>query len=193
MSLPTNPYRAALAAEAVEILNRYRDFSSNYALSAALAPEVDGQPRIAVTLTRPDGVPFAQSEDKADQKLAHLKDQTVVVRPFYLPQMKNLWDESDANLFSAVDFDYAAILGYGQREDGSLFIKNLYFPAADAFLHGASPKEDGLYHIHLATFNASRLSVDPRKTFARFLYLAERMGEALEYQYDKMGFFYSNP
>ncbi len=192
MTLPPNPHRAALAEEAVAVLNRYRDFPSTYALSAALAPMVDGQPRIAVTLTRPDGTPFAQSPEQVDQKLAHLREQTVVVRPFYLPQMKNLWDESDANVFQAVDFDYAAILGYGQGEDGTLFLKNLYFPPVDAFLGGQSPKEDG-YHIRLATFNAYRLSLDPRKTFARFLYLAERMGEALEYQYDKQGFFYSNP
>lgn len=192
MNLPPNPHRAALAEEAVTVLNRYRDFSSTYALSAALAPEEDGQPRIAITLTRPDGTPFAQSQDPADQKLARLRDQTVVVRPFYLPQMKNLWDETDANVFQTVTFDYAAILGYAQREDGTLFIKNLYFPPADALLSGQSPKEDG-YHIRLATFNAYRLSLDPRKTFARFLYLAERMGEALEYQYDKLGYFYSNP
>ena len=43
----------------------------------------------------------------------------------------------------------------------------------------------------LGTINANRLSIDPRKSFARFLYLAERMGEALEYQYDKQGFFHS--
>lgn len=192
MTLSPNPHRAALAEEAVTVLNRYRDFSSTYALSAALASPVDGQPRIAVTLTRPDGVPFAQSPAAADQKLAHLREQTVVVRPFYLPQMKNLWDESDANVFQTVDFDYAAILGYDQGEDGKLFLKNFYFPPADAFLSGQTPKEDG-YHIHLANFNSHRLSIDPRKTFARFLYLAERMGEALEYQYDKLGFFYSNP
>ena len=37
----------------------------------------------------------------------------------------------------------------------------------------------------------SQLSLDPRKDFARFLYLAERVCEGLAYQYDKMGYFYS--
>ena len=40
MALPPNPHRAALAEAAVAVLNRYQDFPSTYALSAALAPAV---------------------------------------------------------------------------------------------------------------------------------------------------------
>lgn len=194
MSLPQNPHRLALAEEAVEILKRYEHFSSNYQAAFSLDPDAPADaPRILAKLTRPDGVPFAESSEGADQKLARLKDQTAVIRPFYLPQMKHLFDEDSANQFSTPDFDFAAILGYAQNESGDFFIKNIYFPSTDAFLTRHDPDEHGVYHIPLGTFNASRLSIDPRKSFARFLYLAERMGEALEYQYDKQGFFHSNP
>lgn len=185
---PPNPHREALVEEAVTILKRYEHFSSNYQAAFSRVP---GQLRIAARLTRPDGVPFAESQDPTDRKLANLPDQTAVIRPFFLPQMKNLWDESEVNEFQTVDFDFAAILGYDQREDGTLYIKNLYFPSADAFLTGRKPDGQGTYRIPLGTFNANRLSIDPRKTFARFLYLAERMGEALEYQYDKQGRFHA--
>ena len=65
--------------------------------------------------------------------------------------------------------------------------------STDALLERQQPGEDGAYHLPLATYYVHHLSLDPRKNFARFLYLAERMTEALEYQYDKMGYFYSNP
>ncbi len=190
MSLPQNPHRLSLAKEAVEILKRYEHFSSTYQAAFSLDPASEA-PRILAKLTRPDAVPFAQSGEASDQKLAHLKDQTAVIRPFYLPQMKRLFDEDSVNSFSHVDFDFAAILGYAQKEDGSFFVKSLFLPSTDAFLTRHSPDEAGVYHIPLGTFNANRLSIDPRKSFARFLYLAERMGEALEYQYDKQGFFHS--
>lgn len=192
MSLPPNPHRLALAEEAVTILKRYEHFASTYQVSFSLDPAApQNAPRILARLTRPDGVPFAESSEAADQKLAHLKDQTAVIRPFYLPQMKRCFDEDSVNLFSTPDFDFAAILGYAQREDGTLFVKSLFFPSADAFLTRQTPDENGVYHIPLGSFNANRMSIDPRKSFAKFLYLAERMGEALEYQYDRRGFFFS--
>ena len=132
MSLPPNPHRADLAAQAAAVLDLYRDFPSNYRVSFSVAENgADGFPRIAARLERPDGAPFAGSDDPLDQKLAHLKDQTAIVRPFYLPKMRNDWDESDVNCFKDVDFDYAAILGYGPGEDGGLKLTSLYFLPTD--------------------------------------------------------------
>lgn len=193
MSLPTNPHRAALAEQAVEILNRYHEFPSNYEVTFSLGrPDANGLPRIAAKLVRPDGVPFAESKDPVDQKIAHLKDQTAVVRPFYLAKARRDWDDTGANEFTNVDFDYAAIIGYGPTEDG-VEVKSLYFVPTEALLDRQQPGEDGVWRLRLATYYVSQLSLEPRKKFAKFLYLSQRMREALEYQYDQMGFFYSNP
>ena len=81
----------------------------------------------------------------------------------------------------------------GLDGEGKAFLKAVYFLPTDALIEGQAPGEDGLWHFPLATYYVHHLSLDPRKNFARFLYLAERMTEALEYQYDKMGYFYSNP
>ena len=103
------------------------------------------------------------------------------------------WEEEATNAVPALDFDYAAVLGYGLDGEGKAFLKAVYFLPTDALIEGQAPGEDGLWHFPLATYYVHHLSLDPRKNFARFLYLAERMTEALEYQYDKMGYFYSNP
>lgn len=193
MSLQPNPYRSALAEQAVEILNRYHEFSSNYQVTFSMGdPDPSGLPRILARLERPDGVPLAQGETPLDQKLAHLKDQTVVVRPFYMPMMAHEWEESDANDFAEVDFDFAVILGYGKDPAGGLEIKQIFFLSTDTLLYNQKPQEDGVWRkIPLATHNPNRMSLEPRKTFARFLYLAERMAESLEYQFDTYGRFYS--
>ena len=194
MSLPPNPHRADLAAQAAAVLDLYRDFPSNYRVSFSVAENgADGFPRIAARLERPDGAPFAGSDDPLDQKLAHLKDQTAIVRPFYLPKMRNDWDESDVNCFKNVDFDYAAILGYGPGEDGGLKLTSLYFLPTDTLLDGRAPDEDGVWRdLRLASHFVSQMSLNPRQKYAKFLYLAERMSEGLEYQFDKYGYFFSN-
>ena len=192
MSLSPNPHRAALVDQAVEILNRYREFSSVYQVTFSLGePDAAGLPRIAARLDRPDGVPMAQGKTPLDEKLSHLKDQTEVVRPFYLPMMAREWEESDANEFSALDFDFAAILGYDRDPAGGLEVRDLFFLPTDALITRQRPREDGTWRVPLGIHNASRLSLEPRKKFARFLYLAERMAEGLEYQYDRYGYFYS--
>ncbi len=136
---------------------------------------------------------FTELNDPLDQKLAHLKDQTAIVRPFYLPKMRNDWDESDVNCFKDVDFDYAAILGYGPGEDGGLKLTSLYFLPTDTLLDGRAPDEDGVWRdLRLASHFVSQMSLNPRQKYAKFLYLAERMSEGLEYQFDKYGYFFSN-
>ena len=194
MSLPPNPHRADLAAQAAAVLDLYRDFPSNYRVSFSVAENgADGFPRIAARLERPDGAPFAGSDDPLDRKLAHLKDQTAIVRPFYLPKMRNDWDESDVNCFKNVDFDYAAILGYGPGEDGGLKLTSLYFLPTDTLLDGRAPDEDGVWRdLRLASHFVSQMSLNPRQKYAKFLYLAERMSEGLEYQFDKYGYYFSN-
>lgn len=184
-----SPHHDALLAEAVTVLNRYTHFSSLHRVTFSLAP--DG--RLAGHLERADGTPIPTSDHPLDRKLAHLKDQTVVIRPFFLPMSRTPWDETQANSFTQVDFDYAAILGYRVDEQEQVSLKALYFLPTDALLDGQQPGPDGVWKLPLATYSVHHLSLDPRKTFARFLYLAERMTEALEYQYDKMGYYYSCP
>ena len=194
MSLPPNPHRADLAAQAAAVLDLYRDFPSNYRVSFSVAENgADGFPRIAARLERPDGAPFAGSDDPLDRKLAHLKDQTAIVRPFYLPKMRNDWDESDVNCFKDVDFDYAAILGYGPGEGEEIKLVSLYFLPTDTLLDGRAPDEDGVWRdLRLGSHFVSQMSLNPRQKYAKFLYLAERMSEGLEYQFDKYGYFFSN-
>ena len=194
MSLPPNPHRADLAAQAAAVLDLYRDFPSNYRVSFSVAENgADGFPRIAARLERPDGAPFAGSDDPLDQKLAHLKDQTAIVRPFYLPKMRNDWDESDVNCFKDVDFDYVAILGYGPGEGEEIKLVSLYFLPTDTLLDGRAPDEDGVWRdLRLGSHFVSQMSLNPRQKYAKFLYLAERMSEGLEYQFDKYGYFFSN-
>ena len=194
MSLPPNPHRADLAAQAAAVLDLYRDFPSNYRVSFSVAENgADGFPRIAARLERPDGAPFAGSDDPLDRKLAHLKDQTAIVRPFYLPKMRNDWDESDVNCFKDVDFDYAAILGYGPGEGEEIKLVSLYFLPTDTLLDGRAPDEDGVWRdLRLASHFVSQMSLNPRQKYAKFLYLAERISEGLEYQFDKYGYFFSN-
>lgn len=184
------PHRAALTAAAVDILNRYTPFSSDHRVTFSLTSEGG---RIAGHLARTDGTPFAQSAAALDGKLAHLRDQTALIRPFFVPMAKSPWSEDEANDFSQVDFDYAAILGYGVDPQGEAFLKALYFLPTDALLAGRTPRSDGLFHLPLATYYVHQLSLDPRKKFARFLYLVDRMTEALEYQYDKVGYYFSCP
>ena len=167
-------HRAGLVREAAEILNRY----TPYAAERRVTFQTAENGWLTARLERTDGQPLAQSANPIDQKLAHLKDQTLVIRPFFLPMAKSPWEESDANDFTQVNFDYAAILGYGVTPEGTSFMK---------------PRPDGTWHLPLATYYVHQISLDPRKKFARFLYLVERITEALEYQYDKTGGFFSNP
>ena len=182
-------HRAGLVREAAEILNRY----TPYAAERRVTFQTAENGWLTARLERTDGQPLAQSANPIDQKLAHLKDQTLVIRPFFLPMAKSPWEESDANDFTQVNFDYAAILGYGVTPEGTSFMKALYFLPTDALLAGQKPRPDGTWHLPLATYYVHQISLDPRKKFARFLYLVERITEALEYQYDKTGGFFSNP
>ena len=102
-------HRAGLVREAAEILNRY----TPYAAERRVTFQTAENGWLTARLERTDGQPLAQSANPIDQKLAHLKDQTLVIRPFFLPMAKSPWEESDANDFTQVNFDYAAILGYG--------------------------------------------------------------------------------
>lgn len=182
-------HRAGLVRDAAEILNRY----TPYAAERRVTFQTAENGWLTARLERTDGQPLAQSANPIDQKLAHLKDQTLVIRPFFLPMAKSPWEESDANDFTQVNFDYAAILGYGVTPEGTSFMKALYFLPTDALLAGQKPRPDGTWHLPLATYYVHQISLDPRKKFARFLYLVERITEALEYQYDKTGGFFSNP
>lgn len=190
-----NIHRVALAEQAVETLNRYTDFHSAYQVSFTMAqPEESGLPRIEARFQRYDGVPFAESQDPMDRKYAHLKDQTVALRTFFFPMMKAEFDEKEANQFGVVDFDYACIIGYSKDKEGKYVMQALYLPPTSALIAGHKPDEDGVWRsIRVPTYHMHKLSLDPRKTFARHIYLAERFSEALEYQYDKYGFFFSNP
>lgn len=186
MDRSLSAHRAALTAQAVDTLNRYTPFCTHHQVTFTQTD--DG--RIAGHLVRTDGVPFAQSKDPLDSKLAHLQEQTARIRPFFLPMCKTPWQEQEANEVSLVDFDYAAILGYGMNDQGEAFLKALYFLPTDALLAGQAPK-DGVWRLPLATYYVHQLSLDPRKKFARVLYLVDRMTEALEYQYDKAGRYFS--
>ena len=168
-------HRAGLVREAAEILNRY----TPYAAERRVTFQTAENGWLTARLERTDGQPLAQSANPIDQKLAHLKDQTLVIRPFFLPMAKSPWEESDANDFTQVNFDYAAILGYGVTPEGTSFMKALYFLPTDALLAGQKPRPDGTWHLPLATYYVHQISLDPRKKFARFLYLVERITEAL--------------
>lgn len=61
--------------------------------------------------------------------------------------MRHPWAETDANEFTDVDFDYAAILGYGIDQDGKPFLKALYFVPTDALLERQSPDENGVWKL----------------------------------------------
>ena len=108
-------HRAGLVREAAEILNRY----TPYAAERRVTFQTAENGWLTARLERTDGQPLAQSANPIDQKLAHLKDQTLVIRPFFLPMAKSPWEESDANDFTQVNFDYAAILGYGVTPEGT--------------------------------------------------------------------------
>lgn len=184
-----------LAAEALASLRLYEHFKSQYEVRFSLAaPDEKGLPRLAARFLRVDGVPFRESELAREKKYAALPEgQTVILRPFYLPMCKAEWDESEANQFTQPDFDYALVLGYG-RKDGEEFLKSLYMMPADALLCNAAPDGDGVYRkLHLASFFMYQMSLDPRVKFSRHLYLGERFCEALEYQYDKYGRYFSRP
>ena len=195
MDQTNNAHRIALIQQAAEILNLYTPFRSDYTVSFSLTePDENGLPRIAGKLVRTDGVPFAESIAPMDAKLRHMKDQTVGIRPFFMPMMKAEFDETEVNEFANLDFDYAAIIGYAKDSEGKYYMKALYLPPTDAFIEGRKPGEDGVWRkIPLPTFHVYQMSLDPRKKFARSLYLALRMSEAMEYEYDKYGRIFSNP
>ena len=151
-------HRAGLVREAAEILNRY----TPYAAERRVTFQTAENGWLTARLERTDGQPLAQSANPIDQKLAHLKDQTLVIRPFFLPMAKSPWEESDANDFIQVNFDYAAILGYGVTPEGTSFMKALYFLPTDALLAGQKPRPDGTWHLPLATYYVHQISLDPR-------------------------------
>ena len=153
-------HRAGLVREAAEILNRY----TPYAAERRVTFQTAENGWLTARLERTDGQPRAQSANPMDQKLAHLKDQTLVIRPFFLPMAKSPWEESDANDFTQVNFDYAAILGYGVTPEGTSFMKALYFLPTDALLAGQKPRPDGTWHLPLATYYVHQISLDPRKS-----------------------------
>ena len=153
-------HRAGLVREAAEILNRY----TPYAAERRVTFQTAENGWLTARLERTDGQPLAQSANPIDQKLAHLKDQTLVIRPFFLPMAKSPWEESDANDFTQVNFDYAAILGYGVTPEGTSFMKALYFLPTDALLAGQKPRPDGTWHLPLATYYVHQISLDPRKS-----------------------------
>lgn len=189
-------HRETLTAQAIEILNRYSDFSSAYRVTFAPAPAgPEGQPRIAARFDRVEDVPLPHgAPEKLEEKLAKLKDHTAILRPFFMPTSRTPWDETEANKITGVDFDYASIIGYKVVGEDAVETTKLYLPPVSAFLEGRKPDENGVWpRIPLPTFYFHQLSLDPRQKFAKFLYLAERMSEGLAYQIDKVGYFYSNP
>lgn len=179
-------HQQTLLAQATQTLNLYTPYAADYRVTFTQEGET-----IAAHLVRTDGTPFAQSDRPLDQKLAHLAGQTARVRPFFLPMSKPVFDDTAANEFTTVDFDYAAILGYAVDPETGPYLKALYFLPVDALLAGRKPKADGVWRLPLATYRVHQLSLDPRKKFARFLYLVERITEGLEYQFDKTGRFFS--
>ena len=190
-----NIHRVELAEKATAILNLYTPFKTDYQVSFSMA-EADekGLPRIAAKLVRTDGIPFAESAAPMDKKLRHMKDQTAIIRPFYLPAMKAEFNEDEANEFDCLDFDYAAIIVYNKDAQGEYAVKGVYFLPTDAFIHAKKPDADGVWRkMGLGSYRMHQISLDPRQKFARSLYMALRMSEALEYEYDKYGFYFSNP
>ena len=185
----SSPHQDALLTEAVTVLNRYTHFSALHRVTFSRTD--DG--RLAGHLERTDGTPIPTSDHPLDKKLAHLKDQTVVIRPFFLAMSRSPWDEKESNTVTQVDFDYAAILGYKVTGEEDVALLALYFLPTSALLYGRKPGPDGVWKLPLATYSVHHLSLDPRKTFARSLYLSERMVDALEYQYDTVGYYYSCP
>ena len=185
--------RDALVQQGLEVLKQYEEFGSEHLVRFSMGEWAeDGQLRIKAHLVRRDGVAFADSADPLDQKLAHLKNQDVLIRPFFLPMAPAEWNESEANDLPSIDFDYAVILGYGRNPDTGYFLKKLYFLPTDALLIGRQPDEDGVWRkLPLSTYYVHQMSLDPRHKFARFLYLVKRICEAMDYQYDKCGWFYS--
>ena len=92
-------HHTALLEEAVTVLNRYTPFSSQHRVTFSQRP--DG--RLAGHLERTDGTPFSDSALPLDRKLAQLKDQTAVIRPFFLAMSRTPWDESTENVVAQVD------------------------------------------------------------------------------------------
>ena len=91
-----------------------------------------------------------------------------------------------------MNFDYAAILGYGVTRRTS-FMKALYFLPTDALLAGQKPRPGGTWHLPLATYYVHQISLDPRKKVCPVPLSGGADHRALEYQYDKTGGFFSNP
>lgn len=60
-----------------------------------------------------------------------------------------------------MNFDYAAILGYGVTPEGTSFMKALYFLPTDALLAGQKPRPDGTWHLPLATYYVHQISLEP--------------------------------
>ncbi len=182
-----NEHRTALLRDTVEILNKYTEFSTEYQVSFSLAePGADGVPRIAARFEPADGKTPAAASARA---ISALNNQTALIRPFFVPMVRAEWDNRDVNEIQTVDFDFAAIIGYGKESD--YFVKTLCLPSASALLSEQRESKDGNLKFPLATYTPYQLSLEPREKFAKFLYLSERMCEALVYQQEKIGQLYS--
>ena len=73
-------HREDLLQEGLTVLGRYTHFSSTHRVTFS---------QVGGPAGRPSGAggrhPHPPERHPLDQKLAHLKDQTVVIRPFFLP------------------------------------------------------------------------------------------------------------
>ena len=83
---------------------------------------------LTARLERTDGQPLAQSANPIDQKAGPSEGPDPGDPSLLSPHGQKVpWEESDANDFTQVNFDYAAILGYGVTPEGTSFMKALYF------------------------------------------------------------------
>ena len=195
MEISVQTHRERLVEQAIEALKQYEHFTSDYEVRFSSAePDKKGLPRIKAVFRRTDGVPFSESQNPRDRNYAALPGgDTVILRPFYMAMCASPWDESEANQFTEPDFDYAVVLGYGKKDDEE-FLKALYMMPADALLSNITADSDGVYRkLRLASFFVYQMSLNPRTKFSRHLYLGERFSEALEYQLERYGRYFSKP
>lgn len=187
METLTQPLRTALLTQAAEVLNRYQKFADEYRVSFSQQKDTG---YLLAKLERGDRVPFAPGDAPrtTENKLARLRDQTAVIRPFF----SGVETPAEDKLVRTVDFDYALVIV--PALGGTPGLKALYFLPTDALLEHRTPDEEGNYAIdRLAGYFVYQLGLDPQHKASRILYLANRMSEELECRFDQGGYFYSNP